>query len=161
MYSTTRKFNQKLYDQCDMTAKLASIQLMKSKGYELADDINKEHYKKFDLIFINTDGNIIKVENEYRGNYSKIKNIFKTVHIPIRKRESQCDYYFVWGNDYQEVGIIKMEDISKFKNTPVKVLCTQAMEKYDADAYEEYFIDVPKSYVNFFKINNNGVWKKN
>jgi len=154
-----REFNLKLYNQCDMSAKKASIQLMKRRGYELHGDLNQEHYKKYDLVFKNKDGNFLSVENEYRGNFNKIKDYFPTVHIPIRKKGSQCDYYFVWGNEYSELGIIKMEDIRKFSDKPVNVLCTQALELYDGDAYKEDFIDIPKSLVMFFKKDENGAWK--
>ncbi len=159
MVEHKREFSMKLYQQCDMSSKKAAIGLMKNRGYELIGDINEEHYKKYDLRFSGINGDIISIENEYRGNFSKIRDIFSTVHIPIRKKGSQCDYYFVWGLDYTEVGIIKMSDIKKFSDKPVNVLCTQAMELYDAQPYREDFIDVPKEFVKFFKINENGKWK--
>lgn len=160
MKDVKRKFNQKLYDECDMNAKIASIQLMKNKGYHMVGDIDEEHYKKYDLEFHNPEINdTIFVENEYRGNYTKIKNFYKTVHIPIRKKNSKCTYYFVWGNDYKEVGIIKMEDIKKFRDKPVDVTCLTAGLIYDGDIYTEEFIDVPKEYVKFFKKNDRGKWK--
>jgi hypothetical protein len=161
MNEVKREFNLKLYHQCDMSAKKAVIALMKNKGYELDGDINKEHYKKYDLRFKNANGDVISVENEYRGNFAKIRDFFPTVHIPIRKKGSQCDYYFVWGLNYTEMGLIKMSDIIKFSDKPVNVLCTQAMELYDGDVYREDFIDVPKSLVTFFKLNENGFWKIN
>lgn len=160
MEKTTREFDLKLYQKCDMSAKTAAISLMKRRGYELHGDVNQEHYKKYDLVFKNKNGDILTVENEYRGNFTSIKNYYPTVHIPIRKKNSQCDYYFVWGLDYTELGIIKMSDIKKFSDKPVNVLCTQALELYDGDAYREDFIDVPKDLVTFFKVNENGKWKK-
>jgi hypothetical protein len=156
-----RPFNLKLYKQCDMSAKKASIMLMKNRGYEVYGDLDKEHYKKYDLIFVNKDGDKLTVENEYRGVFNKIRDVYSTVHIPIRKKNSQCDYYFVWGNDYTEVGIIKMSDISKFSDKPVNVLCVEAMKLYDGEAYVEDFIDVPKEYVTFYKLNTKGRWKIN
>lgn len=161
MVEVKREFNLKLYQQCDMSAKTAAILLMKKRGYELKGDVNKEHYKKYDLVFENKAGEILSVENEYLGNFSKIRDYFPTVHIPIRKKGSQCDYYFVWGNDYTELGLIKMTDIRKFSDKPVNVLCTLALELYDGEAYKEDFIDVPKSLVTFFKKDVNGAWKIN
>jgi len=161
MNDIKRKFNSKLYDQCDMTSKKASISLMESRNYELVGDIDEEHYKKYDLRFKNKEtGEIIAVENEFRGNFKKIKEFFQTVHIPIRKKGSQCDFYFVWGLDYTEVGIIKMIDVSKFSEKPVKVLCTLANRLYDSPEYTEEFIDVPKEFVKFFKKNKEGIWKR-
>lgn len=156
-----RPFNLKLYEQCDMSAKKASIALMENRGYSVMGDLDKEHYKKYDLVFTNKNGETISVENEFRGAFNKIRDVYSTVHIPIRKKNSMCDYYFVWGNDYNEVGIIKMSDISKFSDKPVNVLCVEAMKLYDGEAYSEDFIDVPKEYVNFYKKNHKGKWKLN
>lgn len=161
MAEVKRKFIPKLYDECDMDSKKASIALMLTRGYELIGDINEEHYKKYDLRFKNNKTNhIIAVENEYRGNFKKIKEYFPTVHIPIRKKNSQCDFYFVWGENYSEVGIIRMSDINKFSDTPVDILCTLANRLYDSPEYTEKFIDVPKELVQFFKKDENGNWKK-
>ena len=159
MSEAKREFDIHIYRQCDMSAKKAAISLMKNRGYELIGDVEKEHFKKYDLIFKNDKGEVISVENEYRGNFKKIRDIYSTVHIPIRKRNSQCDYYFVWGLEYTEVGLIKMSDISKFTDKPVSVYCTEAFELYDADIYKEEFIDVPKEYVTFFRLNKQGYWK--
>jgi len=161
MNETKRPFNLKLYQQCDMSAKKASIALMKNRGYSVDGDLDKENYKKYDLVFVNDKGDKLSVENEFRGAFNKIRDVYPTVHIPIRKKNSMCDYYFVWGNNYTEVGIIKMSDISKFSDKPVNVLCVEAMKLYDGEAYVEDFIDVPKKYVTFYKLNSKGKWKLN
>ena len=54
-----------------------------------------------------------------------------------------------------------MSDISKFSDKPVNVLCVEAMQLYDGEAYVEDFIDVPKEYVTFYKLNTKGRWKIN
>lgn len=156
-----REFDVNLYQRCDMKAKVAAISLMKNRGYKLVGDVAQEHFKKYDLVFQNDNGETISVENEYRYNFSKIRDIYSTVHIPIRKKNSQCDYYFVWGSDCAEVGLIKMADISKFTDKIVDVYCTEEVDLYDGDVYQEKFIDVPKEYVTFFKLNKQGYWKLN
>ena|ERR1035438_246389 len=161
MLENKREFDIRLYHKCDNKSKLAAIELMKHRGYELDGDIEKEHYKNYDLKFKHPITNeILYIENEYRGAYRKIRDVYDTVHIPIRKKVSKCDYYFVWGCDYNEVGIIKMSDILKFGDNPVNVLCIEAMKLYDSEAYCEDFIDVPKGLVLFLKKNKKGIWKK-
>ena len=117
---TKRKFNKIAYDEFDMCCKLATVDLMNKRKYNLIGDINTEYYKKYDLAFKNELGNIIKIENEFRSVFDKIKNVFKTVHIPIRKKNTECDYYFIWGNNYEDLAIINKETFNKF-SVPVIV----------------------------------------
>ena len=42
-----RQFNKLAYDEYDMNCKLATVNLMNKKGYNLIGDINTEYYKKY------------------------------------------------------------------------------------------------------------------
>lgn len=143
-----RKFNKIAYDEFDMNCKIATVNLMNTRGYNLIGDINVEYYKKYDLAFKNKNGNVIKIENEFRGVFDKIKYIFKTVHIPIRKKNTECDYYFIWGNNYKELAIINKETINKFKEKTINQICAKG-EEYE---FTEEFIDIPKENIKFYKI---------
>ena len=144
---TKRKFNKIAYDEFDMCCKLATVDLMNKRGYNLIGDINTEYYKKYDLAFKNELGNIIKIENEFRSVFDKIKNVFKTVHIPIRKKNTECDYYFIWGNNYEDLAIINKEIINKFKEKTINLICAKGKE-YE---FKEEFIDIPIEYIKFYK----------
>ena len=141
-----REFNKIAYDQFDMSCKIATIKLMESRGYTLIGDINTEHYKKYDVAFKNKSGNIIKIENEYRGPFDKIKKYYSTIHIPIRKKNTECDYYFIWGNDYKDLAIIDKETIKKYNNTIINQVCANG-KPYQ---FTEDFIDIPKKEVKFY-----------
>ena len=144
-----RQFNKLAYDEYDMNCKVATVNLMSKKGYNLIGDINTEYYKKYDLAFKNLEGNIIKIENEFRGGFENIKNKFSTVHIPIRKKNTECDFYFIWGNNYEELAIINKDILTKFKDNIINQICAKGKE-YE---FEEEFIDIPKQYIKFYKIN--------
>jgi hypothetical protein len=154
-----RLFNKKAYDEVDNSSKLAAIRLMKTRRYELISDLNTEYYKDFDCVFQHLlTKKILKIENEYRMSFNRIKNEFKTIHIPLRKSASKADYYFVWGNNYNEVAIIEMPKALKFSNNPVSVYCQSELSE-SKEPYIEEFIDVPKDLFQFFIKKNN--WKKN
>lgn len=157
----SRSFNLQAYQGCDSPAKIAAVDLMKRKGYELESDLNKEYYKNFDLRFkhIKT-GKIVSIENEYRSVFHKIKLSYDTIHIPLRKKDTQSDFYFVWGPEYKDVAIIKVSDMHKYRDTPVEVHCDSWGNK-EPTIYDEKFIDVPKKFAQFYTKNNNGKWKLN
>jgi hypothetical protein len=155
-----RPFNKQAYDACDSKAKLASISLMKNLGYEPVGDITEEHYKKFDLVFQNASGHQLRIENEVRPKFYAIKLTYPTIHIPLRKVNSQCDYYFFWHQKFNAVGILSMEDIRKHKDNIVPVLCQNEVGHKETEPYFEDFIDVPKELAQFFELSENNKWKK-
>jgi hypothetical protein len=83
----TRKFNQQAYDLYDRKCKVASIEYLEKKGFYLISDLDTEYYKKYDLVMVNSQGMIIKIENEFRGKFKIIKENFKSFHIPVRKKK--------------------------------------------------------------------------
>ena len=145
-----RKFNQQAYDNYDNKCKVATINLFKRKGFNLVGNINTEHYKKYDVKLINELGQVLKIENEFRGPFDKIKNLYLTVHIPVRKKYTECDFYFIWGNDYKDLAVIKKETIKKYNNTIIKQVCANG-KPYE---FTEDFIDIPKKEVQFYSIDN-------
>lgn len=145
-----RKFNQQAYDNHDNKCKVATINLFKRKGFNLVGNINTEHYKKYDVKLINELGQVLKIENEFRGPFDKIKNLYLTVHIPVRKKNTECDFYFIWGNDYKDLAVIKKETIKKYNNTIIKQVCANG-KPYE---FTEDFIDIPKKEVQFYSIDN-------
>lgn len=158
MNNFKRPFNKKIYDVVDNKTKIATVELMKLKDYELAQPLNKENYKDFDLIFYNKNlDSYLKIEIELRTAFDKIKEIFKTVHIPIRKINSKADYYIIWSNDLNKVGIINMQEV--VKTSVVKVVCDGVID--EIEQFSENFIDVPKKIVLFLKKGEEtGKWKK-
>lgn len=80
-----RPFNQKAYNSCDMKNKKALVSIMTKKGYTLIGNLEEEHYKKYDVKF-KKDDKEISFENETRVNFTKIRDFFQTIHIPIRKK---------------------------------------------------------------------------
>jgi len=127
---------------------------MIAKGYKLVGDINDEHFKKYDVKFIK-DNKEISFENETRINFTKIRDIFSTIHIPIRKQNTQADIYLVWKPELDEFFLIDKETIEKHKKEVVSLVC----DEYDEDKrYLDSFIDIPKSSAKLYnKIN--GIWK--
>ncbi len=141
-----RKFNKKVYDLFDKPCKIATVKIMNKKGYYLIDDIDTEHFKKFDLQFINDYNKILKIENEYRGPFNKIKYIYNSVHIPVRKKNTECDFYFIWGNNYKDLAIIDRKTFIEFRDNIVTVTCAKG-KPYE---FNEDFIDIPINKVKFF-----------
>ena len=45
--------------------------------------LNTEHYKKYDVAFENKSGKIIKIENEYRGPFDKIKKYYFSFSLTL------------------------------------------------------------------------------
>jgi len=147
-----RKFNKNAYDSYDLKNKLELKNLMEKKGYTLMGDINEEHYKKYDLIFKdNKSDKILSFENETRINFDKIKSFYNTIHIPIRKKNTQADYYIVWNTNMTELFLIPYTIINKYIDNLVNVKCS--------NKYLEDFIDIPKKECQLFTKNQKGNWK--
>lgn len=148
-----RKFNKDAYDNYDHSNKLELKNLMKKKGYTLIGDINEEHYKKYDLVFKDNNTNkTLSFENETRINFDKIKSTYNTIHIPIRKKNTQADYYIVWNSSMTELFLIPYSVINNHIDNLITVKCSSK--------YIEDFIDIPKSQCQLFIKNNKGNWKK-
>jgi hypothetical protein len=153
-----RPFNQAAYDAHDKRNKEELLLIMEKRGFEIVGDISEENYKKYDLKFRNKEnGNEISFENETRDVFDKIKNIYNTIHIPIRKKNTQADFYIVWNNTMTEMFIIPRDIIEKCKLDIVDVKCKEGHVNYE---YEEKFIDIPKKLVNLYRKQENGLWKK-
>lgn len=153
-----RPFNQSAYDAHDKKNKEELCKIMKDKGYELVGDIETENFKKYDLKFKHTATGVeISFENETRDVFDKIKNVFKTIHIPIRKKNTQADFYIVWNAQMTEMFLIDKETIEKCKSEIVSVKCKEGHVNYE---YEENFIDIPKKMVSLYCKNHSGKWKK-
>lgn len=151
----SRPFNKKAYDAFDLKNKKELVSIMSKKGYSLVGDINKEHYKKYDVMFTKN-GKEISFENETRVNFVTIRDVFKTIHIPIRKQNSQADFYVVWKPELDEFFLIKKETITDFKKETVTLVCNE----FDEDnVYEDSFIDIPKEKAELFR-KINGRWTK-
>jgi hypothetical protein len=150
-----RPFNKKAYDAFDMKNKKELVDIMTKKGYELIGDINKEHFKKYDVRFKKGD-KFISFENETRVNFIRIRDEFKTIHIPIRKQNTQASFYIVWKPELDEFFLIDEQTITEHKNETITLICNE----FDEDnRYEDSFIDIPKDKaVLYRKINN--TWKK-
>jgi hypothetical protein len=153
-----RPFNQAAYDAHDKRNKTEILNIMERKGYDLVGDIDEENFKKYDLKFRHKEtGKEISFENETRDVFDKIKTIFKTIHIPIRKKNTQADFYVVWNPGMTEMFLIPKEVIEKCKEEIVDVKCKEGHVNYE---YEEKFIDIPKKLVTLYCKQESGLWKK-
>ena len=147
----TRPFNQEAYNQCDMPAKMMlKLIVEKNSDYRLVDDINEEHYKLCDLAFSNNK-NVILYENEVRENFDLIVTKFDSVHIPIRKQTTKCNFYLVWKPDLSEFILIDRKTLDKYISNIVETI-------YGNDSRVEYlyndkFIDIPKNETKYYVIN--------
>lgn len=123
----------------DMPCKVALKNIMESKGYSLVGDIEKEEYKKYDLMFQKGDKKLT-FENEMRKPFYTILKYYDTVHIPIRKANNQSNWYALWNLECSEFLIIRMGVIRHLaKESVVDIDCNKGTE-YN---YVEKFIDVP------------------
>ena len=143
-----RPFNKEAYDSMDMPSKVALREMMKSKGYELVGDINKEEYKKYDLMFKQGDEEVT-FEIEMRKPFDLIKANYDTVHIPIRKENNQSDWYIVWNIGCTEFALIETAKIRAHAKGDglAYIECNEGTDWN----YKENFIDVPKDEWEFFK----------
>jgi len=145
---TKRPFNQAAYNAHDKSNKMKLIALMERKNYALVGNADEENYKKYDLKFTNSDGKELSFENETRKVFDTIKNVYKTIHIPIRKKNTQADFYIVWNPSMTEMILIDRETIARHSSAPVEVECKEGHVNFE---YKEEFIDVPKSEATFYK----------
>ena len=146
-----RPFNQKAYDAFDLKNKKEILSIMADKGYTLVGNINEEHYKKYDVKFVK-DGKEVSFENETRMNFATIRDVYKTIHIPIRKQNTQADYYIVWKPELDEFFLISKETISEHRNETVTLLCNEHDEEH---RWEDSFMDIPKDKAVLYKKINN------
>lgn len=150
----SRPFNSKAYEAFDLKNKNELVKIMNKKGYSLIGDINKEHYKKYDVKF-KKDNFEISFENETRPNFISIRDIYKTIHIPIRKKETQADFYVVWKPELDEFFLIERKIIEKHKSEVITLSCKEFEEEIE---YVDSFLDIPKSEAMLYrKIND--IWK--
>jgi len=150
-----RPFNEDAYDSMDMKSKVTLTGIMRQKGYELVGDIETEEYKKWDLMFKKGD-NEVTFELEMRQPFNKIKTCYNTVHVPIRKKNNQSDWYMVLNIECDEFALIETKNIRKHASEE-NLIYLECNEGKDWN-YKEHFIDVPKEEWKFFKINENGEW---
>lgn len=149
-----RPFNQELYNQYDSKPKILLNEIMKDKGYKLLYGLNEDEKEKYDMIF-EKDGVRLIFENEVREFFDIIRDKYKTVHIPYRKKESIADFYIVWKNTYDEFILIPLSEIKKGRL--IKVKCKEPNKNI---TYEEVMVNVHKTKCQFFKKENN-IWKLN
>jgi len=149
-----RPFNQDAYDACDSKPKVLLNEIMQKKGYKLLYGLNQDDKEKYDMIF-EKDGERLIFENEVREVFDIIRDKYKTVHIPYRKRESIANFYVVWKKTYDEFILIPFEEIKRGKL--VKIKCKEPNKNI---VYEEVMVDVQKNKCQFFKKINN-TWKIN
>lgn len=147
----SRKFNQNAYDKFDNKCKVAAIDYLQKKGFYPISDLETEYYKKYDLEMVNAQGMTIKIENEFRGKFHEIKETFKSFHIPIRKKYTEADFYFIWGPEYDEIGIITKKVFIKYRDDVKSLVC----QKDKPHEWIEDFIDVPVNEIIFRKIEHN------
>lgn len=150
-----RTFNKNAYNATDRKCKDATIKMMEAQGYKVCGDPYKETYKKYDLEFLdsNTEKNI-KIENEMRENYNLLKTKYSSIHIPIRKKITDADYYLVWKSSLDEFALIEKKFLT---SSPVVEVDCRA--RGEIPAYTEKMIDVQKKDIIFFK-KQGKVWKK-
>lgn len=152
----SRPFNQKAYNAFDLKNKKEILSIMTKKGYTLVGDLDEEHYKKYDIKF-EKDGEEISFENETRMNFTTIRDVYSTIHIPIRKQNTQADYYIVWKPELDEFFLISKDIINEHKKEVVTLICNEFEED---KSYQDSFMDIPKvKAVLYKKINSH--WRKN
>ena len=97
----------------------------------------------------------IRIENESREDFDKIKNRFSTIHIPIRKKDTKANFYFVWKPNQTECMIIDIDECREFNifNNIQSVVCSKDR---NLSAYEEDFIDVPKIFAYIRQVDSDG-----
>jgi hypothetical protein len=147
-----RKFNKKSYELADMPSKLVLKKLIEDNSeYVLETGLNEELYKAGDLVFRNGNKRVI-FENEVRNNFMDIVELYTTIHIPIRKKNTPADFYIVWKTDFTQFILIDLRKNRKYFDNIVSIKCN---EKFDNDEfkYTEDFIDMPKSETQWYVIN--------
>lgn len=151
----TRSFNSVAYDSYDHINKTNIVKILNQYGYTLISDINAELYKDCDLIMHNHHKNkTIKIENETRPDFDTIKTKYTTIHIPIRKINTNANLYIIWNIESSECMIFDIDELRKYDlmQNVVSVVCTH---EANAGVYEEYFIDIPKAFAYHFHVLSN------
>lgn len=151
----TRPFNKKAYDAFDLKNKKEIVSIMNQKGFSLIGNLDEEHYKKYDVKFRKGDIEL-SFENETRINFTTIRDRYPTIHIPIRKQNTQADFYIVWKPEMDEFFLISKDTINECKKDIVTLICNEFNED---NQYKDSFIDIPKERAELFKKVNN-IWKK-
>jgi hypothetical protein len=150
-FLTKRPFNQGAYNETDSKAKTVVIEIMKRLGYVVHGNPDQENYKKYDLNFYNkTTHKFLAVENEVRRDFELIRDRWDTVHIPVRKSNTQMDCYFVWNENVDQAILIDRSTFMKYVKNLVDIDCDTEVLDGDRIAYKEKFIDVPKSECKFY-----------
>ena len=85
-----------------------------------------------------------------RRDFDAIRDRFDTVHIPVRKSNTQMDCYFVWNRNVNQVIVIDRITFLKYVKNLVDVDCDSEVFNGDKIAYQEKFIDVPKHECKFY-----------
>ena len=149
-----RKFNKAAYKATDKACKDATINVMKAQGYDFHSDPNVETFKKYDLEFYNSNtGKSIKIENEMRENYNLLKAKYSSIHIPIRKKNTEADYYLVWKSSLDEFALIEKKFLT---SSPIVEVDCRA--RGQIPSYTERMIDVQKNDIIFYQ-KQGKVWK--
>jgi hypothetical protein len=152
-----RPFNKIAYDKFDLKCKEELVNMMVRKGYNLVGDLKEEHYKLYDVKF-EKNGEEISFENETRPNFIRIRDIFDTIHIPLRKKNTMADYYVVWKPEFDEFILIEKSVIEEYAKNVVSINCIEYSENDDIEVYHDSFIDIPKNRAKLYKKMKN-VWR--
>lgn len=148
-----RIFNKEAYDRSDKPSKEVLQKIIETNtDFKLIGDLDEEHYKSHDVGFKKGNKTIL-FENEARINFETIANVYDTIHIPIRKKFTNCDYYLVWKVNFKKFILIKKETIQKYLDNLVVISCNEDM--YDNQYnYVERFIDIPKEETQGYIVND-------
>lgn len=153
-----RPFNKEAYNSCDAPTKRKLVEIIeKNTSYRLDCDLDVEMFKKGDVIFKCGDKQIL-CENELRMAFDKIVKFYPTIHIPIRKRNTPADCYFVWNTDLTQCIFIDTKFIKEYCDNVVDVTCHHEMSKNTN--YTDRFIDIPKDKTQWLIIDENLKWTK-
>jgi hypothetical protein len=153
IFIENRPHNKTAYNRYDKKAKIIVVKIMAALRYVPHGNINDENYKKYDLNFRHEiSDRFIAIENEVREKFDKIRDTYETIHIPIRKSNTQMDRYFVWNRKFDQVIIIDRITFLKYKHTLTKELCNSELDDGQKVQYFEKFIDVPKNECKYYRL---------
>jgi len=150
-----KKFSHKLYAENDIRGKKESIMFLKNLGFQCID--KDEKYKEGDLIF-KRDDKIITIEVEVRGKRSWDNGHFpfKTIHIPLRKKDEPVDYYFSFSNSLNNLIIIKSSIVkNEINRETINTQNDVSLEITHNETFQNISIEKTTEYC---KINNN--WQR-
>lgn len=132
-----KKFDRKLYDECDSFGKIVAKKFMTQEDYELLDDT--EAYKSHDLIFIKNDIPI-KIEVEMNLRWYTKRYPYSTITVPYRKRYSKADLYIMISKNGEALLTIPMS----------KILSADTIVKDTRYTTQERFFSLPISDAKFY-----------